>query len=271
MKKVIILGLILSIFSLQAQQSKKNIDPKYLFCYKNTSFSADDYKIYIEDAINEDGLSKFKIRIFNKTNDYLIFKPSDVIFKIGTQEIACKEKQVLVLPNEESWKVISVRGKGFQEEKYTVQLKQMHKISASAAPLIAEDLSLPTATTEFTVGNFKYTIKKADLKTDKSIIRCECVYQGEGVGILSPGKCVAIMPQGQENPNSDKFKGCLLETGKGESFLIEFREIKGGGDMQKSPLKLIWGETFKESKVESIPGGIINLELDGPKTGERNQ
>lgn len=271
MKKLLFISLIVSSLFSIAQDKKKNIDPKYVFCYKNTSFTTNDYKIYIEDAINEDGLSKFKIRIFNKTNDYLIFKPSDIIFKIGNQEIACKEKQILVLPNEESWKVISVRGKGFQEEKYTVQLKQIHKVSAGAPPLKAEDISFPTNATEFTVGNFKYTIKKADLKTDKSIIRCECVYQGEGVGILSPGKCVAIMPQGQENPNADKFKGCLLETGKGENFLIEFREIKGGGDMQKSPLKLIWGETFKESKVESIPGGTINLELDGPKTADRNQ
>lgn len=271
MKNYFLAFLLVISFGTQAQQSKKNIDPKYVFCYKNTSFSTDDYKIYIEDAINEDGLSKFKIRIFNKTNDYLIFKPSDIVFKIGTQEIACKEKQILILPNEENWKVLSVKGKGFQEEKYTIELKQMHKVSASSEPIKVEDLSLPSSNTEFIAGKFKYKIKKADLKTDKSIIRCECVYEGDGVGILSPGKCIAVMPKGQENANADKFKSCLLEKGKGESFLIEFREMKEGGDMQKGPLKLIWNDTFKESKQEPIPGGKINLELDGPKTGERNQ
>lgn len=271
MKKYFFTLLIAVSFFTQAQQSKKHIDPKYVFCYKQTSFSTDDYKIYIEDAINEDGLSKFKIRIFNKTNDYLIFKPTDIVFKIGTQEIPCKEKQIIILPNEENWKVLSVKGKGFQEEKYTIELKQMHKVSASTEPIKVEDLSLPASKTDFTAGKFKYTIKKTDLRTDKSVLRCECIYEGDGVGILSPGKCVAIMPKGQENPNADKFKSCLLEKGKGESFLIEFREIKGGGDMQKNPFKLVWGETFKESKQEPIPGGKINLELDGPKTAERNQ
>jgi hypothetical protein len=233
--------------------------------------NTDDYKIYIEDAINEDGLSKLKIRIFNKTNDYLIFKPTDVIFKIGNQEVACKEKQMVILPNEEGWKVISVKGKGFQEEKYTLEIKNMHKISAAPAAVKVEDMPLPLAKNEFYAGKFKFTIKKADLRTDKSILRCECVYEGDGIGILTPSKCIAIMPKGQENPNADKFKSCLLEKGKPEGFLMEFREMKGTGDMQKEPFKLVWGETFRESKIEPITGTKINLELDAAKTGERNQ
>lgn len=271
MKRYFLAYLLAITFLTNAQESKKGIDPKYIFCYKNTSISTDDFKIYIEDAVNEDGVAKFKIRIFNKTNDYIIFKPGDVVFKIGKQEIPCKDKQILILPNEEGWRVISVKGKGFQEEKYTVEIKNMHKISASVAAVKAEDVDLPLKKNEVTAGKFKCTIKKADLQTDKSILKCECVYEGEGIGILSPGKSYAKMPKGQENPNADKFKACLLEKGKGENFLIEFREMKGAGDMQKSPFKLVWGETFKDSKLEPIKGGIINFELDGPKTSEKNQ
>lgn len=270
--KRILLPLLFTFSSfLSAQQSKKNIDPKYVFCYKNTSVSTDDYKIYIEDAINEDGFSKLKIRIFNKTNDYLIFKPTDVVFKIGSQDVVCKEKQMVIMPNEEGWKVISVKGKGFQEEKYTLEIKAMQKISSTVAPVKVEDISLPATKGDFNAGKFKFTIKKADLKTDKSILRCECMYEGDGVGILAPEKCIAIMPKGQENPNADKFKNRLLEKGEKESFLMEFREMKGAGDMQKGPLKLVWNETFKESKIEPIAGTKINLELDAAKTGERNQ
>jgi hypothetical protein len=270
MKRYLLVLLLISSF-IKAQESKKHIDPKYVFCYKPTSVNTDDYKIYIEDAVNEDGLAKLKIRIFNKTNDYLIFKPSDVVFRIGTQEVACKEKQLTILPNEEGWKVISVKGKGFQEEKYTLEIKSLQKISASVPAVKVEDLNLPTTKKEFSAGKFKFIIKKADLQTNKTILKCECIYEGDGVGIFSPGKCMAIMPKGQENPNADKFKSCLLEKGKGEGFLIEFREMKGGGDMQKEPFKLVWGETFKESKIEPIKGTTINLELDAAKTGEKNQ
>ncbi len=271
MKKHFLLFILTLSYFVQAQESKKHIDPKYVFCYKQTSVTTDDYKIYIEDAINEDGLSKFKIRIFNKTNDYLIFKPEDVIFRIGTQEITSKEKPITILPNEENWKVLNIKGKGFQEEKYTVEVKKFYKIVAGVTAVKVDDTKLPVSTTEFTAGKFKFSIKKADLQTNKSILKCECIYEGDGIGILSPGNCKAIMPKGQENPNADKFKSCLMEKGKGEKFLIEFREMKDGGDMQKNPFKIVWGDMFKESKIESIPGTKINLELDGPKTAERNQ
>lgn len=271
MKRLFLTFLAAVSFFVNAQESKKGIDPKYVFCYKNLSHSTADYKIYIEDAINEDGFSKLKIRIFNKTNDYLIFKPEDVIFNIGTQKVVCKEKQMIIMPNEEGWKVISVKGKGFQEKNYTLEIKQMQKISSSVAPVKVDDLKLTPEKADIIAGKFKFSIKKADIKTDKTIVKCECTYEGDGIGILAPEKCVAIMPKGQENPNADKFKSCLLEKGKSESFLMEFREMKGGGDMQKGPLKLVWGETFKDSKTEPITGAKINLELDAAKTAERNQ
>ena len=241
-----------------------------MFCFKNTSFSADDYKIYIEDAVNEDGYSKFKIRIFNKTNDYLIFKPGDAVFKIGSREIICKEKQIVILPNEESWKVLSVKGKGLQEEKFSVEIKQLYKVSSSVESIKVENLDIPLKKNEVIAGKFKCSIKE-EIKTRESILKCECIYDGEGVGILAPGKIVAIMPKGQENANADKFKACLLEKGKSERFFVEFKEMKGGGDMQTSPFKMVWGETFKESKTEPIKGAILNFEIDVAKTAEKNK
>jgi len=262
--------LLLSLVNF-AQDKKKNIDPKYAFCYKATSLETDDYKIYIEDAVNENAYAKFKIRIFNKTNDYLIFKPSDAIFKIGSQEISGKDKQILILPNEEGWRVIDVKGGGLQEEKYIVDIKNMYKVSANSPSIKVEDFKLPASKNEVDAGNFKCTLKKADLKTDKSTLKFECTYTGDGIGILAPNKCIAIMPKGQENANANRNKGTLFEKGKRDDFVVEFKELKGGGDMQKNPFKLVWGETFKESKIEPIPGGKINMELDQAKTTERNQ
>ena len=105
----------------------------------------------------------------------------------------------------------------------------MHKISASVAAIQTEDVNLPLTKNDFTAGKFKCIIKKADLRTDKSILKCECLYEGDGIGILTPGKCIAKMPKGQENPNADRFKACLLEKGKGENFLIEFGPRRSSG------------------------------------------
>jgi len=271
MKRCLIGGLIALSLVTNAQNKKQGIDPKYAFCYKQATLETDDYKIYIDDAVNENTYSKFKIRVFNKTNDYLIFKPADVVFKIGGQELAGKDKQFVILPNEEGGKVIDVKGTGLQEEKYTVEIKNIYKISANSPAVKSEDFKLPVANKDFTAGGFKCNLKKSDINSDKSTFKFECTYEGDAIGILAPNKCVAIMPKGQESPNINRNKGTLLEKGKGDDFNIEIKEVKGGGDMEKLPFKLVWGETFKESKIEPIKGGKINMELDQAKTTEKNQ
>src|SRR6266850_3927642 len=184
MKRFLIGGLMALSLATNAQGQKKNIDPKYAFCYKQTTLETDDYKIYVDDAVNENTYSKFKIRIFNKTNDYLIFKPSDVIFKIGGQELSGKDKQFIILPNDEGGKVIDVKGTGLQEEKYTVEIKNVYKIPANSPSVKCEDFKLPVASENFTAGNFKCNLKKSDLRTDKSVLKFECAYTGDAIGIL---------------------------------------------------------------------------------------
>jgi hypothetical protein len=79
------------------------------------------------------------------------------------------------------------------------------------------------------------------------------------------------MPKGQENVNTNRNKGMLLEKGKSDDFLVDIREIAGSGDMQKDSWKLKWNETFRESKEVIIPGGKFDMELDPTKTSEKNK
>lgn len=271
MKKTLLFLFLLGAFCFRAQESGKFADPKFVFAYKETSFETDDYKIYIEDAINVNAFSKFKIRVFNKTNDYLVLKPADIAFKIGNQTIFGKDKQLVIPPNEEASKVIDVKGKGLQEEKYTIEIKNIYKVSNAGVAVKTEDLAVPVNQKEFTNGPFKCVIKRNDLQTNKTLLRIECTYTGDAVGILAPNKAIAVMPKGQENQNSYRNKNNLMEKGKPEDFLIDIREMKGAGDMQKDAWKIVWGETFKESKMEPAAGGTIPMEIDRKKTAEKNQ
>src|SRR5688572_6916927 len=88
-----------------AFSQNKPVDPNYIYCYKETVFETEDYKIYLEDAVNQDDFSKFLFRVFNKTYHYLIFKPGDIVFKIGGQDLISKDKPLIVLPNSEGSKV----------------------------------------------------------------------------------------------------------------------------------------------------------------------
>jgi hypothetical protein len=271
MHKIISLLLLFSVLRTGAQESGKFADPKFVFAYKETSFETEDYKIYIEDAVNVDAFAKFKVRVFNKTNDYLVLKPADINFKIGNQSIFGKDKQLVIPPNEEASKVIDAKGKGLQEEKYTLEIKNVYKISYAVTPVKTEDLAIPTTKKEFTTGPFQCKIKRIDLQTNKTLLRIECTYTGDMIGVLAPNKAIAIMPKGQENQNVYRNKNNLMEKGRPEDFVVDIREMKNAGDLQKDPWKIVWGETFRESKMEPIPGGTIPMEIDRKKTAEKNQ
>ena len=122
---------------------------------------------------------------------------------------------------------------------------------------------MPPTKNEFTSENFTCSLKKHDLKTDKSVAKFDCVYVGDGVGIINPTKASAIMPKGQENVNHKKIQPIILERGKRDDFTLVFTELVGSGDMQKEEIKIKWNETFRESKL--LPIGTAKIELVGSK------
>jgi hypothetical protein len=247
------------------------IDPGYKYFYKETTLETDDYKIYIEDGMAVDGKAKLKVRIFNKTNDYIVFKPSDVLFKINGKDLPCEDKPIFVIPNDEATRVIDAKGKGLQVNKFSVEIKNLYKVASNTPVIKAADYNIPVTVNGFTAGNFKCITKTAAVKSDKTLFKFVCTYEGDQIGILAPSKITAIMPKGQENVNTNRNKGMLLEKGKSDDFLVDIREIAGSGDMQKDSWKLKWNETFRESKEVIIPGGKFDMELDPTKTSEKNK
>jgi hypothetical protein len=228
MKHVLISALVMLAFMLPAQDTEKNekekpekkekaprtVDPKYYYCYKDATLETDDYKMYIENPLADFKVSKMKVRIFNKTNDYLIFKPSEVLFKVNGQEIACKDKDLIIPPNDEASKTIDIKAENLQANTYTLDVKTLYKVASNVAPAKVEDLNITKNDLKkrnLPVEGFNCMIKKIDLETGKTVVITECIYTGEGIGILDPMKAIAIMPKGQENPNADKQKPVLLK------------------------------------------------------------
>lgn len=253
--------LLIGISSFAQKEDKKKLkekeDLKYL--YKEATLETDDYKIYIMDAVASLKQSKFKIKIFNKTNDYLLIKPTEFIYQSGDKPILSRDKTFVVSPNEEETEVIDFRGEDMLAEKYSIEFKGIYKASAGGKIYNVPDFDLPPSKNDFTVENFTCDLKKHDVKTDKSAVKFDCVYVGDGVGLISPTKTKAVMADGKEQPNSKKTQPIILERGKREDFTMVYPELPGSGDMQKSGIKIKWYETFRESKLS--PVGSKKLEV----------
>lgn len=249
------------------KKEKKEKKPKKdeKFFYKETTIETDDYKVYIEDAVALEGFSKFKMKVFNKTNDFLFIKPSEMIFVAGDKDVKNNEKPFVVNPNDENWKVIDFKGTDMQVKNYTFEISGIYKASTNGKALEVPLFDLPATKNDFTVGNFSCMLKNYDANTDRAYAKFECTYSGDNIGIINPYKSACIMPNGVENATAKRSKGILLEKGKSDGFSVTFNEIVGAGDLQKKPIKVKWNDTFKEAKLTRLPNSKVVLEQDTEK------
>ena len=259
MKHVLLtISLLLSLLSF-AQKKEKKLDEGVKFLYKEATVETDDYKIYIIDAVAVGKQAKFKIKIFNKTNDYLMVKPTEMSFVAGSKTVCSKDRTYVVQPNEEETDVIDFKGTEMQVDKFTLEIKGIYKASAGGQIIRTPSFVLPPTKNEFSIGNFSCTLKKSESKTDKAFGKFECAYNGDGIGIIDPNKCIAIMPNGTDNPNSKKQKTLILEKGKTDDFLAVFLEVKKAGDMQKKSIEIHWNDAFRESKLTKLNPSKIEM------------
>ena len=247
----------------KAKENKAKENLKYL--YKEATVETDDYKIYIIDVVASLKQAKFKIKIFNKTNDYLLIKPTEFKYLAEAQILLGSDKTYVVAPNEEESKVIDFKGADMLTEKFAVEFKGIYKASAGGKVYSIPNFELPASRNDFTVENFTCSLKKAELKTDKSAVKFECQYVGDGVGIINPMKASVIMPNGKENVNSKRNQPMILEKGRKDDFTLVYLEVAGAGDMQKKAIQIKWNETLRESKLLSIGNTKIELIKESEK------
>jgi hypothetical protein len=116
--KHILLAITLLIGLQSFGQKKEKINPALNYIYKEVTLETDDYNVYIIDAVAVGKKVKFKIKIFNKTNDYLLVKPGEINYVGEGKTVFCRDKNFVVQPNEEETEVLDFRGTEMQAEKF---------------------------------------------------------------------------------------------------------------------------------------------------------
>lgn len=243
----------------EKKQTEK-IDEKTKFLYKNTFIETDDYKIYITDAIATQAWTKFKFKIFNKTNDFLLIKVEDLFFTSEGKNLVCSEKKdIMIPPNDEASKVIDFKGNDFRIENYIIDIKAIFKASSAGKVLTPSNFKIPAETNKIEISGLTCIMLDSKIKTDKSSAKFECTYNGDAAAIIDPYKCVAIMDNGKDNANNKKYPPVLLSKGAKEDFFVMFDEVQGAGDMQKKGFTIKWNDSFKETKLLPMKGTQIKM------------
>lgn len=268
MKKIILVTVAICSITFAYSQKEKKYDKLY---YKNTTIETGDITISVDNAVSTDGETKFKLKIVNKTADYIILKPEECKFIINGIESKPTEKPKTIEPNSSDWLIVNLKGTGYNSIKsYSFEVGGLYKVSTGGLVIETPDFKLPASKNDFKTGNYTCTLTKLTKESGKTEAKFDCSYNGEKIGLIFPSKMGLKMPDGNEyatvKPTGILAKKgpFLLVKGQTESFSGNWERMEGGKamDMQKVEMNIKWNATFTEVTPEKMKNETLNLEFD---------
>lgn len=257
-----------TITTATAQKTYKKI------FYKSQTIENNDLKITIEDAVATPAGVKFRLRLINKTNDYIIYKPNESTFKINGKEAKPNEDWMIIRPNESDSKVIDLKGPGYLvAENFSFVLDGVYKANINEGAVNAPEFKLPPSQNEFKAGGFDITHVSNKKTTARTDAKFNITYNGDKIGIFEPKKVAMKMPDGKEyaNYHSDK-DAIVFEKGKMKSTSVAWKDVPtSSGDMQKDDMVILWRDAFKEVTPKKAPTQTLVIIFDQETTDLKNK
>lgn len=268
MKKTV-LQIALAMLTLGTASAQKEVKYEKLF-YKDVTKETNEVKITVDNAVSTAGETKFKLKITNLTGDYIVFKPEESKFIVNGKEAAPKEKWLIIKPNESDFRVINLKGAGYNEVKnYSFVLGGLYTASVKGSVMEAPNFDLPASKNDFEAGSCKCTMSNVYKESDRTEVKFKCAYNGQKIAFIQPAKAAVKMPDGKEYANAkSKADAILLTKGQDDSFSLRWDKMEGGKamDMQKVPMTIIWHEAFSESELKALNAEKLDMEFDQAAT-----
>lgn len=270
MKKTIIMLFAASALTMAMTPADKFVK----IFYKDTRLETKDAIIEIKDAVSTEKETKFKLKITNKTSDYLVFKPNESVFTIDGKEFKPTEKNLFIDPNESESRVINIKGSFNNVRNYSYLVEGLYRASAEGTVIKAADFKLPAAANEFKAGGFKCSLLKVNKETDATKVKFNLSYDGDKIGIFNPKRVSVLMPTGAEYANADrKADAIILLKGMDDNFTLEWTRMPGGSkeDMQKVDMMINWKDAFTETTLQKSEAKKASLDIDEALTNEKGK
>lgn len=256
-------SVVLSAGMLSAQSKHEKV------VYHDSNVQSGDLILKGEDAVSTAEYLKFKIKVDNKSNDIIIYKPEASTVKVNGKDFTPKEKWISVKPIDSDHRVVDIKANGMRENEFTFQVEGLYKVNPDNNPIPAEDFQLPASQNGFKAGNFSCNMLDLKKETDETKVKFECVYTGDKIGIIHTNRAAVRLPDGTEIANNRVKAGYeVLQKGDSQKFSLVWKRMEGGKatDMQKIKLMIVWRNTFVESEAVKIPGGTLNFKIDEAKS-----
>lgn len=249
--------------------------------YKDLSKETDNVTITVDNAVSTAGETKFKLKITNKSNAFVIYKPSESKFIINGKESKPSEKAITVKPNSSNFITINLKGSGYNAIKnYSYIVDGVYIIPVNGEEIKTPNFKLPPAQNDFKTGHFSCTMTDLVKESGKTEVKFKCAYNGDKAGIINNTKAAVKMPDGNEYANAkkaglldSKTKEVLLLKGDEETVVLKWEKFEGGRamDMQKVIMEIVWRDTFIESTSTKSNPETLEFEFDEALTVSKNK
>jgi len=270
-----VLILVVSLFmSAKSYCQIQTTDPRHVNIYNDiTNLETDEYAISIEDVVSNVKYVKFKIKIINKTADYLLFKGEECAFVSGSIAAKADEKPAFIDPFSSKSKVIEFKGTdNFHVDNFEITIKGLYKVVIGSNVFAAPDFQLPPNMKDFTAGQFSCNMLKTEQKTQSTWAKFGCKYNGQKIGFVNPAKCVVRIPDGKEFATANlKSKSEMLLPGEESKFTAEFQIPGKVTDMQFTTMNIIWKDSFSETTATPLASQKAQFKIDEAKTSVKNK
>jgi len=275
MKKTrfILLACVLSAIQWNAFAQKSKTDPDHTNYYAEVTAETNEVSVEIKDAVSRIEFSKFKIKLANKTTDYVVFKPKESTFKIAGSDFSPTDRTLLIQPSDKGGRVLDIKGNGknVHADEYQFVLAGLYKIKADAPSTAVDNFKLPASVNEVTGGNFKIELIKINKETKETVAKFKVTYTGKGYGLVNPNKLGVKIDNGQEFANTKNQDAFLLAPGEADNFVAVFTIPGKIADMQFANMEILWRNTFSESDLQKLEGLTIDMKVDEGKTVAKNK
>jgi hypothetical protein len=263
----------------QLSAQRKPTDPKHENHYKVNPVETDEVSISFSDAHSQQEFTTAKIKVTNKTTDYILFKTNESTFKYDFGEFHptvggfFRGSKMMVMPKDSDTRILKVAGGNkFHVETLSLMLNGFNRVSSEGKVQAGDDFKLPAAVNDFKAGNFKCSLEKVKKETKETAVTFTCTYQGNDIGIIDPTKITLKLENGQEYANDNKKdKAELLLPGEDAKVVATYHVPGKVEDMQFANMLLVWKNTFTESKIVPITVGSTDFTIDPGMTEAKNK
>lgn len=274
MKKTVKKLFIVIVLLIAINCIGQNDNPKHINIYNNSqNIETADYIISIEDVVSNVKYAKFKIKISNKTADYILFKGEECVFTSGSITSNPTEKPLFIEPYSTKSRVLDFKGTdNFHVDKFEIEVKGLYRVVIGQNSFTASDFQLPPNAKDFTAGPFVCTLLKTEQETQSTWAKFNCKYNGQKIGFINPAKCVVKLPDGKEFASTNlKSKAEMLLPGEESKFTAEFQIQAKTADMQFTTMNIIWKDSFSETTAQPLTTHKVSFEVDAAKTAAKNK